>query len=433
MQRARASFRQSRRRAAPSPPTSPPTLSLPRAAASSGAPSSPPPPPTAEATAELRAAVAEAKLNRAVIEARGDQTRQLQSALQQALAQIEKIEREFARFRTQAEADRALYSAVVDENAGLRARISDLVAADPGQRPCEENDPIIAEGLGDFPVTKVEEVSASLQDVDKPTTVSLTPSPPTTSSSSSPTPTSSPLSVSQSSLTHPSLPPTLSPALPLAHPTPVRCQSPASPVAVATATVTPPPLPHISPVLRRHSEAAVPLRRRQSSAQLLPLDKENHVPAPAGAGGHADRHTSAMSSSQGKPFERALSVRLLRGGANGTGSSSSGKARRTLRVPLSPVRRTQSGIVRRSDSSAVDAADTAGQAGAGERGISSGKSGADMSGSKSGPIGATAIDRGSVIESDSAVTSDISVSEEVSPARRKRSSLRWSSVSGRCF
>lgn len=78
--------------------------------------------------AALRAAVAESKHNRARIEARGDQTRQLQSALQTALDQITKIEHEFARFKQAAEHDRAHYAAVLEENAQLRNRIAILAA-----------------------------------------------------------------------------------------------------------------------------------------------------------------------------------------------------------------------------------------------------------------------------------------------------------------
>lgn len=78
--------------------------------------------------AALRAAVAESKHNRARIEARGDQTRQLQTALQTALDQITKIEHEFARFKQAAEHDRAHYAAVLEENAQLRNRIAILVA-----------------------------------------------------------------------------------------------------------------------------------------------------------------------------------------------------------------------------------------------------------------------------------------------------------------
>jgi hypothetical protein len=130
--------------------------------------------------------------------------------------------------------------------------------------------------------------------------------------------------------------------------------------------------------------------RRRGSADSVArrADKENLAPA-AGAGD--DRATN-------KPFERALSVRLLHARR---ASSSGGKQRRADRVPLSPVRRTQSAIVARE--LAVD------------------------------PTSAPSdeVDRSSVGTTTTTTTTSAMFDDDPPFRRQKRNSLRWST--SRCF
>lgn len=109
-------------------PTLSPSVSSTGSSTASVAPAALKPRVVVDPAAAIRSAIAESKHNRALIEARGDQTRQLQAALQAALDQITKIELEFTRFKAAAEHDRMQYAAVLDENARLRSEMASIAA-----------------------------------------------------------------------------------------------------------------------------------------------------------------------------------------------------------------------------------------------------------------------------------------------------------------